>query len=156
MTLPVISLPLTTTPEAGRAPRGGVGAAGKWPAAATAMSLAAAGPLSIAVVILHHTWDTIANCTAASTTSSTRRRFGNPYTPDDIAQSAIALIGGTLSSGGDCPVGESNSIGVKRSSLPASWIFAGRLRARIRPPPARPTLWFNPEFSTAKPLDVRF
>jgi hypothetical protein len=35
----------------GRVPWGGVGAVGKWPAAATATSLAAAGHLSTAVVI---------------------------------------------------------------------------------------------------------
>ena len=35
----------------GRAPWGGVGAVGKWPAAATVKSLAAAGHLSAAVVI---------------------------------------------------------------------------------------------------------
>ena len=40
-----------TVRKMGRAPRGGVGAVGKWPAAATATSLAAAGHLSTAVVI---------------------------------------------------------------------------------------------------------
>src|SRR5882757_5785060 len=37
--------------ETGRVPWGGVGAVGKWPVAATATSLAAAGHLSTAVVI---------------------------------------------------------------------------------------------------------
>jgi hypothetical protein len=37
--------------DAGHVPWDGVGAVGKWPAAATAMSLAAVGYLSIAVVI---------------------------------------------------------------------------------------------------------
>jgi ubiquinone/menaquinone biosynthesis C-methylase UbiE len=37
--------------ECGRVPHGGVGAVGKWPAAATATSLGAAGHLSTAVVI---------------------------------------------------------------------------------------------------------